>query len=156
MATQQQMQDMLDLMKRQMDSIATLQAENERLREENETTNMEATGNTGGANNANKYKAKEPECPMINANIDDQEWALFIDSWARYKKMCNLSDDDLDNIRLELRECCSPDVNKFLFEYIGPSKLNVCTENELLSYIKSVAVKVVHKEVHRMAFNSLV
>ena len=47
-------------------------------------------------------------------------------------------------------------VNKFLFEYIGPSKLNVCTENELLSYIKSVAVKVVHKEVHRMAFNSLV
>ena len=117
-------------------------------------------GTTGSTNAStapvpDAYKPKKPERPIIHANIDDQEWALVEDSWGRYKKMCRLNEADVESIRLELRECCSPEVNKFLFEYVGPAKLNVCTEVELLAHIKSVAVKVVHKEVHRMAFNML-
>ena len=155
MENHQQMQDLLDLMKRQMDAVSTLAAENDRLRAE-ATPAETGDGATNSTNVGNRYRPKKPERPTVNADIDDREWAIFTDSWSRYKKMCNLRNDDTANIRLELRECCSTDVNKFLFEYVGPTKLDACTEDELLTHIKSVAVKVVHKEVHRMEFNSLV
>lgn len=162
MATAEQFQNLLDLFKQQMETITALRSENEDLRVANATpaTPASATpandGATGGTASApDKYKPKKPERPIIQPNLDDQEWALFEDSWGRYKKMCKLDEGDVENVRLELRECCSPEVNKFLFEYVGPAKLNVCTEKELLDHIKSVAVKVVHKEVHRMAFNLL-
>jgi hypothetical protein len=143
--TPDQVTDLLALFREQMETVKSLQAENARLREDPE-------GSTG----ATRYKPRKPERPTVNANIDDREWALFVDSWGRYKRMSKLKDEEVENIRLELRECCSSDVNKFLFEYIGSTKLDVATENQMMSYIKSVAVKVVHKEVHRMAFNSLV
>lgn len=159
MATAEQFQNLLDLFKQQMETITTLRTENEGLRAANVTPTTPATpaavGTSGAASSAENYKPKKPERPIIQPNLDDQEWALFEDSWDRYKKMCRLDDGDVEIIRLELRECCSPEVNKFLFEYVGSAKLNTCTEKELLGFIKSVAVKVVHKEVHRMAFNLL-
>ena len=152
MATAEQFQNLLDLFKQQMETITALRDENQGLRDANGT----AGGTTGGTASATDvYKPKKPERPIIHANIDDQEWAIVEDSWGRYKKMCRLNEADVESIRLELRECCSPEVNKFLFEYVGPTKLNACSEAELLTHIKSVAVKVVHKEVHRMAFNML-
>ena len=155
MATAEQFQNLLDLFKQQMETITALREENEGLRTA-ATANDENNGATGGnASATDHYKPKKPERPIIQANLDDQEWALVEDSWGRYKKMCRLNDADVENVRLELRECCSPEVNKFLFEYVGPAKLNECSEVELLAHIKSVAVKVVHKEVHRMAFNML-
>ena len=69
--------------------------------------------------------------------------------------MFDLDDGDIVMIRLELRACCSPEVNKFLFEYVGASKLDASTETEMLNHIKSVAVKTVHKEVHTLAFNAM-
>ena len=62
---------------------------------------------------------------------------------------------EADAIRLELRDACSEDVNKLLFEYVGTVELETCSEEQLLEHIKSVAVKSVHKEVHRMAFNTM-
>ena len=154
MATAEQFQNLLDLFKQQMETITTLREENEGLRTA-ATANDENTATGGNTSATNHYKPKKPERPIIHANLDDQEWALVEDSWGRYKKLCRLNDADEENVRLELRECCSPEVNKFLFEYVGPAKLNECSEVELLAHIKSVAVKVVHKEVHRMAFNML-
>ena len=113
MATPEQVQELITLMKQQMDTVNELREENDRLR----------AANAGAAEN--QCKLKKPERPVVNANIDDREWALFEDSWGRYKKMCKLSDNDVENIRLELRACCSSNVNKFLFEYVGPTKLNV-------------------------------
>ena len=153
MDTQQQMQDLLGLMKRQMDAVTTLTEENERLRAERTPA---ATGGEASTGGGSEYRPKKPERPTVNADIDDREWAIFTDSWDRYKRMIRLQADDVENTRLELRECCSADVNKFLFEYVGPTKLGECTEDELLEHIKSIAVKVVHKEVHRMEFHSLV
>ena len=150
MATPEQMQEIINLLKNQMDTVNALREENDHLRAANG-----ATGAAEASVGDNQYKAKKPDRPIINANIDDREWALFEDAWARYKKMCKLADEDVENIRLELRACCSSDVNKFLYEYIEPTKLNCCTEEELLLHIKTVAVKVVHKEVHCMGFNSL-
>ena len=87
--------------------------------------------------------AKRPDRPVINAAIDDREWALFKDTWSRYKTMIGVSSatpGDLDTIRLELRAACSTEVNRMLFEFVGPDALNICTEDQLLTRIKSIAV----------------
>ena len=147
MATEQQVQQMLDMMQQQMAAFTTLQAENARLREQ---TNEVVHNNTADT----QYKAKKPDRPTVNGGIDDREWALFIDSWTRYKTMVNVT--ELASIRMELRAACSDDVNKLLFEYVGSTVLDVCTEDDLLKHIKAVAVKSVHKEVHQVAFNMMV
>lgn len=99
-------------------------------------------------------KAKRPDRPIIESDIDDREWELFLDTWSRYKTMAGLTTDD--NIRLELRAACSTEVNKMLFEFVGPTTLATCTEAQLLAHIKSVAVKQVHHEVHQMNFHAMV
>ena len=62
---------------------------------------------------------------------------------------------DLVMIRMELRACFSQDVNRMLFEFVGPDVLNACTEEELLKHIKSIAVKQIHHEVHQMKFHMM-
>ena len=51
-------------------------------------------------------------------------------------------------LRMELRAACSQDVIRLLFGYVGVT----ATEEELLTHIKSVAVKGTHKEIHCMKF----
>ena len=98
-------------------------------------------------------KAKRPDRPVIESDIDDREWQLFLDTWSRYKTMAGLT--AVDSIRLELRAACSIEVNKMLFEFVGPTALAACTEPQLLAHIKSVAVKQVHHEVHQMNFHAM-
>ena len=164
MANEAQVQQMLDLMKEQMDAIRTLQEDNTRLRTATVPTNNQPTATpatpdatpVATVGDGPRYKTKRPDRPVINAGIDDREWALAKDSWVRYKQMCNLSDTDVNAIRLELRASCSEELNKQLFEYVGSTVLDTCTEEELLNHIKLVAVKTVHKEVHRQLFHSMV
>ena len=143
MATEQQVQQMLDMMQQQMAALTTLQTENAKLRTEVHNNNT-----------SNQCKVKKPDRPTINGGLDDRDWALFMDSWIRYKTMVNLT--DLGLTRMELRSACSEDVNKLLFEYVGSTALDTCSENQLLEHIKSVAVKSVHKEVHQVAFNKMI
>ena len=142
MATVELITSMLEMMKQQMDTLTQLQAENARLRDAN-------------ADAATSSKSKKPDRPVIDANLDDQEWLLFLDAWERYKEMLGLSATDVSRIRNELRESCSADVNKLLFEYVGAAQLKTCTEEELLTHIKSVAVRGVHKAVHRVEFSKM-
>ena len=62
--------------------------------------------------------------------------------------MAGLSQEE--EIRMELRAACSSDVNKLLFEFVDPAILDTATEDQLLSYIRKIAVKGLHKEVHRV------
>ena len=138
------MQRQMDQSEQQMNRITVLQEENQRLR-------MAAAAQ----NNVNtaRQSTKKPERPSVIGGMGDRDWAVFLDDWSRYKIMAALRDEDA--IRMELRACCVNDVNKILFEFVGPTRLNGCTEDELLTHIKSVAVKSVHKEVHRMNFNKI-
>ena len=136
MATQEQFQSMLTMMQQQMARLDALQQENDTLRRQNAET-----------------KLKKPDRPIIEGNWNDSEWALFLDTWRRYKIMASLT--QADEIRMELRAACSSDVNKFLFEFVGPNILDNATEEQLLAHIKSVAVKGLHKEVHRVTFGKL-
>ena len=69
--------------------------------------------------------------------------------------MCNLDAVETEVIRLELRASCSNEVNRLLFEYVGSVVVDDSTEEQLLQHIKTVAVKTVHKEVHRRAFHTM-
>ena len=149
MANAEQIQTMLETMQRQMEQMERLHSENARLRDEagngtpqDTSTRVRTVGQT-----------KKPDRPVVNAGINDREWALFMDTWARYQRMANIN--DADTLRMELRASCSDDVNKMLFEFVGPATLDRCNEQQLLGHIKSVAVKSVHKEVHRRTFNMM-
>ena len=113
MATTEQVQIMLDLMQQQMATLTQLQAENVRLRDANTDT-------------ASSSRSKKPDRLIIDANLDDQEWLLFLDAWERYKEMLGLLPTDVNKIRNELRSSCSADVNKLLFEYVGAAQLKTC------------------------------
>ena len=154
MATPEQIQAMLELMKVQQQQAQEQITAMTALQQENATLRAAAAG--GNDRNETYFKSKKPDRPVVNAGLDDREWALFEDTWSRYKQMCKLSPDDVTTLRLELRAACSPDVNKLLFEFVGAAVLNECTEAEMLQHIKSVAVKTTHKEVHRMAFDKMV
>ena len=98
------------------------------------------------------YKCK-PTRPRIDADIGDLEWQIFEDAWCRYKRLAELEIED--EICLELRECCSSDVNKRLYEFNGKDTLNDprLKEKKLLDLVRNVAVKSIHKEIHRKHFN---
>ena len=72
MAATEQVQTMLDLMQQQMTTLTQLQAENARLKD----ANTADTANT-------VVKLRKPDRPIIDANLDDQEWLLFLDAWER-------------------------------------------------------------------------
>ena len=76
MATAEQVQQMIDLMKAQMEQVTKLQTENEQLR--NVVMNANEGSVVGGT--PQTYKSKTPDRPMINAGLDDREWALFEDT----------------------------------------------------------------------------
>ena len=154
MATTEQFQEMIELFKtqmqqqqQQMQTVNELRAENAQLRAEHD-----ATAGDGGES---RYKSKKPDRPIINAGLDDREWVLFLDTWERYKTMVGFATGDVSVIRMELRTCCSSEVNKLLFEFVGPETLKTCSETQLLAHIKSVAVKVTDRTVHQMAFGKM-
>ena len=62
------------------------------------------------------------------------------------------------DICLNLRESCSPEINRLLFQFVGKIDLDneALTEERLLEYIKSVAVRSIHTEVHRWHFSQII
>lgn len=100
-----------------------------------------------------EIRARRPERPTIDMDSTDTEWNMFLDDWQRYKQMSMLATDE--DIRNELRSTCSKEVRTMLFNFIGSEFLVNASEVELVAYIKSVAVRSVHKEVHRQEFRVL-
>ena len=96
---------------------------------------------------------KKPDRPRVDPESTDNDSAIFVDSWNRYKSMARLT--QLSEIRNELRAACSPEIEKLLFNLIGPAALNNASEDDLLKYIKSVAVRGLHKEVHSQQFHAM-
>lgn len=66
--------------------------------------------------------------------------------------------EDEHDICLNLRESCSPEINRLLFQFVGKVDLDndALTEDRLLEYIKSVAVRSIHTEVHRWHFSQII
>ena len=86
-------------------------------------------------------------------NITKGEWGIFEDCWARYKRMTSLT--DLEGVRNKLMECYTKDLNTRMIHMRGLGGLGSCNEDQLLEFIKAIAVRGVHKEVNRAAFQSM-
>ena len=77
MASQEQIQQMLDLMQQQMTTINKVQEENLRLREAAATVSTAtATTTTAAPTTSNverRYNFKKPDRPIIETDLDDRE-----------------------------------------------------------------------------------
>ena len=110
-------------------------------------------GETRDTSGQSHKGVKKPDRPMVDMDTTEGEWSIFLDSWTRYKRMTAITEGD--TIRDELRECCSKALNTRLIQMHGSEKLSKIGEDDLKDNIKEVAVKGVHKEVHRAAFQGL-
>ena len=101
-------------------------------------------------------RAARPVRPTVDTEMDDTAWAVFLDSWKRFKRLAEIDDTDMSVID-ELRETCSTEVNRLMYDFVGSDELNSPTlsENKLLEFIKSVAVRTIHADVHCWNFNAM-
>ena len=110
-------------------------------------------GNAAAAATASSSRGLKNERPSIDVDTTESEWAVFDDNWSRFKRMAKLV--AVDEVRDNLRQCCATQLNKRLFDVKGVATLNAASEADLLVWIKEIAVKGVHKEVHRTQFSNL-
>jgi hypothetical protein len=167
----EKIEELLGVVRQTLDGMKSLQDENSALHRElisllkaqmqSSSTAQTATSSVKYEEDRNVYMPRKnqnkprPSRPVIEADIDDVEWAIFLDKWRHYKLIAELADER--EICLELRESCSPNVNKLLYEFVGTDDLNATgmTEEAMIQHIKSVAVKTVHKEVYRWRYSQL-
>lgn len=95
---------------------------------------------------------KRPDRPSIDLGCNEGQWAFFVDEWRLYKRRSNLTASDTT---LELRACCSPELRKELFDFVGSDTLSALAEEALLAQITSLAVKGKDKAVHRQEFYAM-
>ena len=86
----EQMRMANETMRQQGEAMRSMQGQIEDLRSQRQT----ASANT-----------KRPDRPTVDTGITDHDWAVFMDSWKRYKLMSKLTDPE--GIRNELRATCS-------------------------------------------------
>ena len=89
--------------------------------------------------------------PTIGLDSSEEDWRLFKFQWGRYKASARLAPTAAAD---QLLSSCSPELERRLFNLRGTS-LSTITEEDLLQQIKSVAVRGLHKAVHRRQFHSM-
>ena len=141
--------ELIELMRQQMEQMRIAQEHMMQVTMENQQLKQELAAANGPGN----PQTKRPDRPSVEADLTDNDWAIFIDSWSRYKEMTRLT--TVNDIRNELRATCAPSVNKMLFDLVGSTTLNTSSEEELLGHMHRVAVRGVHKEVHRQRFTRI-
>ena len=111
------------------------------------------TVNPNNGGNTTASKSVKPVRPSVDVEMSEGEWDILLDQWDRFKRMAKLT--EALEINDNLRQCCTEQLNKRLFDIKGSAALNSATEEVLLGWIKELAVKGVHKEVHRTRFVKL-
>ena len=107
----------------------------------------------GQGQQGNRGNIKKPDRPKVEIDMTEGAWLRFSSDWGRYKRMTRL--DGRQEIVDDLRECGSPTVQARLFELHGTEVLDAADEVQLLGWIKNIAVKGLHKEVHRARFSAV-
>lgn len=96
---------------------------------------------------------KKPDRPEIDLDCNESQWGFFISEWQHYKRRCHLTREE-DTIS-ELRSACSTALRKEIFDFVGASRLETLSEQQLLDQMKKLAVKGKNKSVHRQEFYSM-
>ena len=63
--------------------------------------------------------------------------------------------NDLEGVRDEFMEGCTKELNISMVQLHLLGDLGSCNEDQLLGFIKAIAVRGLHKEVHRAPFHSM-
>ena len=109
-------------------------------------------GANDDGNGNDRPRVKNPERPEIDLGYSETQWAFFLDEWDVYKRRAALKAEHLTD---ELRACCSKDLRKTLFDFVGSSTLAKLSEQQLLEKIKSAAVIGKNRAVHRKEFHEI-
>ncbi len=97
-------------------------------------------------------KTRKPERPEIDTGASETQWAFFKRKWETYKKRSGITGDEL---KQELEAACTIELQQGLFDFVGEDQLDRCTYQELIVYIKAVAVEGKNTSVHRQEFYSM-
>ena len=108
---------------------------------------------TQATNDETRPRLKAPERPEVDLGYSETQWAFFEDEWKLYKRRAALQ---IHQVNDELRACCSKELRKTLFDFVGSSTLENYTEAELLQKIRETAVIGKNKAVHRKEFYEIV
>lgn len=95
---------------------------------------------------------KKPDRPVISLNMSEAQWSFFLDEWRIYKNQANIITDA--QIVPELRSCCTIELRRSVFDFVGSSELETITADQLLTAIRQCAVRGKSVAVHRHEFYS--
>jgi len=95
----------------------------------------------------------KPIRPKLETELDDIGWKIFLDKWTHYKSIADILDEK--ERCMELRECCSSEVTRLMYQYYGSIDIDELDERTMLTNIKSVAVSTTHPHVHRWHYTQL-
>ena len=73
-------------------------------------------GANDDGNGNERPRVKNPERPEIDLGYSETQWAFFLDKWDVYKRRAALKAEHLTD---ELHACCSKDLRKTLFDFVG-------------------------------------
>ena len=104
-------------------------------------------------NDETRPRLKAPERPEVDLGYSETQWAFFEDEWKLYKRRAALQPTQIND---ELRACCSKELRRTLFDFVGSSTIENFTETELLQKIRETAVIGKNKAVHRKEFYEIV
>ena len=136
---------LLETLQLTMEQMSVTQKENSDLHKQMITMLQESAGQRPMMNSnaimneetgvATSFRTPKPPFvvrPIIEEGVDDFGWSLFLDKWERFKLMSKLEANH--EICLNLRESCSPEINRLLFQFIGKVDLDsvALTEDKLL------------------------
>ncbi len=98
-------------------------------------------------------RLKPPERPDVYLGFSETQWAFFADEWRLYKRRAELKPNQLKD---ELRACCSKELRRTLFDFVGGSAIDALDEPQLLEKIRVTDVIGKDKAVHRKEFYEIV
>ena len=102
--------------------------------------------------NSAKARVKTAERPEIDVGSNEDQWEFFLHEWDLYKRRTLL---EVSRVSDELRACCTKDLRKVLFDFVGGTALDGLSEPQLLKQIKVAAVVGKNTAVHRKEFHAI-
>ena len=87
------------------------------------------------------------EPPKLSAGSDQETWELFLRSWALYKAGMNIGDTQSS---VYLFNCLEQDLREDILRANPSTQISDMSEADLTAAIKTLAVKVESKLVHRI------
>ena len=114
---------------------------------------IQPAGAGGGGQGGARSTEKRPPRPEADIDMTESKWLVFLDKWERFKRMTGLQ--EVQKIRDNLRQCATESLDRRMFELKGSAVLNGATEEHLLDWMRQIAVKGLHREVHRTRFVGL-